>query len=224
VAATKTSRSSSPRSPASRSAPEDPAPPLKSLSALAEAAQRCQACPLFAIATQAVFGEGPASASLVLVGEQPGNEEDLSGHPFVGPAGGILEKALIEAGVDRRRVYVTNAVKHLSWEPRGKRRIHKKPRMSEIKACHPWLGAELSRIRPQVTVCMGTTAVQSLLGAKVTIGGAKGQVFETAYGPVIVTRHPSSVLRMRTSQERRAALDELVSDLKRAAALLKVKS
>jgi DNA polymerase len=204
----------------SRSSPDDPAPPLRSLTALADAAQDCQACPLYANATQAVFGEGPASARIVLVGEQPGNEEDLSGHPFVGPAGAILEKALEEAGIDRRRVYVTNAVKHFSWEPRGKRRIHKKPRMSEIKACHPWLGAELTRVRPAVTVCMGTSAVQSLLGPKVTIGGAKRQVFETAYGPVIVTRHPSSVLRLREKEERRAALDELVADLKRAATIV----
>ena len=204
----------------SRTAPDDPAPPLKSLAALADAAQDCRACPLFANATQAVFGEGPSSAQIVLVGEQPGNEEDLSGHPFVGPAGGVLEKALEEAGIDRRRVYVTNAVKHFSWEPRGKRRIHKKPRVSEIKACHPWLGAELTRVKPAVTVCMGTTAVQSLLGPKVTIGGAKGQVFATTYGPVIVTRHPSSVLRMREKEERRAALDELVADLKRAATFL----
>jgi DNA polymerase len=205
----------------SRVSPDDPAPPLQSLGALADAAQDCRACPLFATATQAVFGEGPASAQLVLVGEQPGNEEDLAGHPFVGPAGGVLEKALEEAGIDRRAVYVTNAVKHFSWEPRGKRRIHKKPRVSEIKACHPWLGAELRHVKPAVTVCMGTTAVQSLLGAKVTIGAAKGQVFETTYGPVIVTRHPSSVLRMREKDERRAALDELVADLQRAAALLR---
>ena len=204
----------------SRTSPEDPAPPLKSIRALADAAQDCRACPLFANATQAVFGEGPASAQIALVGEQPGNEEDLSGHPFVGPAGGVLAQAMTEAGIDRRRVYVTNAVKHFSWEPRGKRRIHKKPRVSEIKACHPWLGAELSRIKPVVTVCMGTTAVQSILGPKVTIGSAKGQVFDTTYGPVIVTRHPSSVLRMREREERRAALDELVEDLRRAAAFL----
>jgi DNA polymerase len=204
----------------SRTSPEDPAPPLKSISALADAAQQCRACPLFANATQAVFGEGPVSARIVLVGEQPGNEEDLSGHPFVGPAGGVLEKALDEAGIDRRTVYVTNAVKHFSWEPRGKRRIHKKPRVSEIKACHPWLAAELTRVKPTVTVCMGVSAVQSLLGPKVTIGSAKGKVFETAHGPVIVTRHPSSVLRLREKEERRAALDELVADLRRAAQFL----
>ena len=203
-----------------RTSPDDPAPPLKSISALADAAQDCRACPLFANATQAVFGEGPVSARIVLVGEQPGNEEDLSGHPFVGPAGGVLDKALEEAGIDRRIVYVTNAVKHFSWEPRGKRRIHKKPRVSEIKACHPWLGAELTRVKPAVTVCMGTSAVQSLLGPRVTIGSAKGRVFESTYGPVIVTRHPSSVIRLREKDERRAALDEIVADLRRAAKFL----
>lgn len=205
----------------SRTNPDDPVPPLRSLRALADAAQNCQACPLFANATQAVFGEGPAAASVVLVGEQPGNEEDLSGQPFVGPAGAVLQKALDEAGIDRRGVYVTNAVKHFSWEPRGKRRIHKKPRVSEIKACHPWLSAELSRIKPAVTVCMGTTAVQSILGPRITIAAAKGQVYETDHGPVIVTRHPSSILRMRDSESRRGAFDELVADLKRAAALVK---
>lgn len=205
----------------SRTNPDDPVPPLRSLRALAAAAQNCQACPLFANATQAVFGEGPAAASVVLVGEQPGNEEDLSGQPFVGPAGAVLQKALDEAGIDRRRVYVTNAVKHFSWEPRGKRRIHKKPRISEIKACQPWLSAELSRIKPAVTVCMGTTAVQSILGPRITIGAAKGQVFQTGHGPVIVTRHPSSILRMRDSASRRGALDELIADLKRAAVLVK---
>ena len=205
----------------SRSSPDDPAPPLKSLEALAAAAQACRACPLFAHATQAVFGEGPKAAKMVLVGEQPGNEEDLSGHPFVGPAGGVLAKALEEAGIERRAVYVTNAVKHFSWEPRGKRRIHKKPRVSEVKACRPWLDAELSGVKPAVTVLMGTTAAQSLLGPKVTIGAAKGQVYETAFGPVVVTRHPSSVLRMREREARRAALDELVADLKHAATFLR---
>jgi DNA polymerase len=160
---------------------------------------------------------------MVLVGEQPGNEEDLSGRPFVGPAGAVLEQALKAAGVDRRTVYVTNAVKHFSWEPRGKRRIHKKPRASEIKACQPWLHAELARIKPGVTVCMGTTAVQSLLGPSVTIGAARGQVFESAYGPVVVTRHPSSVLRVRERAGRHAALAELVEDLQRAAQLTRAR-
>jgi uracil-DNA glycosylase family protein len=195
----------------------DPVPPLRSLRALADAAQTCRACPLFANATQAVSGEGPGTARIVLVGEQPGHEEDLSGRPFVGPAGAVLDKALDEAGIDRDTVYVTNAVKHFSWEPRGKRRIHKKPRTSEIKACHPWLAAELTHIKPAVIVCMGATAVQSLLGPKVTIASARGQVLESPYGRVVATRHPSSVLRLREKEERRTALEELVADLRRAA-------
>jgi uracil-DNA glycosylase len=201
----------------SRSASTDPVPSVRSIDALADAAQRCQACPLFANATQAVFGEGPLRARIVLVGEQPGHEEDLSGHPFVGPAGAVLEQALREAGIERAAVYVTNAVKHFSWEPRGKRRIHKKPRVSEIRACQPWLMAELARIKPEVTVCMGTSAVQALLGPNITIGAARGQVLDSVYGPVVVTRHPSSVLRVRESEGRRAALAELVEDLRRAA-------
>lgn len=205
----------------SRRTAEDPVPRTQSLTALAKAAQSCQACPLFAHATQAVFGEGPGRAPLVLIGEQPGNDEDLSGHPFVGPAGAVLDQALADAGIERDAVYLTNAVKHFSWEPRGKRRIHKKPRMSEVKACHPWLGAELTRVQPAVIVCMGTTAVQSLLGPKTTIASARGRVFDTSYGPVVVTRHPSSVLRMRDREARRAARDELAADLRRAAALVR---
>jgi DNA polymerase len=205
---------------ASRNKPTDPAPSIRSIKGLADAAQDCEACPLYKNATQAVFGEGPGGAQIVLIGEQPGDAEDLAGHPFVGPAGGVLDKALEAAGVDRTLVYVTNAVKHFKWEPRGKRRIHMKPRVSEIKACKPWLDAELTRIKPAVIVCMGTTAVQSLLGPKVTIAKAKGQVFDTAFGPAIVTRHPSSVLRMREQEERRAALQELTDDLKFAAKLL----
>ncbi|HYU81010.1 MAG TPA: UdgX family uracil-DNA binding protein [Vicinamibacterales bacterium] len=205
---------------ASRKKPTDPAPPIRSLSGLAAASQECEACPLYKDATQAVFGEGSAHARVVLVGEQPGDAEDREGHPFVGPAGSVLDRALEEAGINRKDVYVTNAVKHFKWEPRGKRRIHKKPRVSEIKACKPWLEAELTRVKPAVIVCMGTSAVQSLLGPKVTIANAKGQVYETPYGPVVVTRHPSSVLRMREREERRAALQELVEDLKAAAKLL----
>jgi DNA polymerase len=205
---------------ASRTKPTDPAPPTKSLRGLAEAAQECKACPLFKDATQAVFGEGPAAAQIVLIGEQPGDAEDRAGHPFVGPAGGVLDRALADAGVDRKQVYLTNAVKHFKWEPRGKWRIHMKPRVSEIKACKPWLEAELTRLKPAVIVCLGTTAVQSLLGPKITIAKAKGQVFETAFGRVVVTRHPSSVLRMKEKEERHAALQELVDDLKFAAKLL----
>jgi DNA polymerase len=176
---------------------------------------------LYARATQAVFGEGPARATVVLVGEQPGDAEDLAGRPFVGPAGGILEKAIAAAGLERGSVYLTNAVKHFKWEPRGKRRIHMKPRISEIKACRPWLAAELTRIKPAVVVCLGTSAVQSLLGPNITIASAKNKVFESPFGPVVVTRHPSSVLRMKEHDERQQALDELVGDLRRAAALIK---
>jgi uracil-DNA glycosylase family protein len=200
----------------SRTKPSDPAPPTRSLKKLAEAAQSCRACPLFANATQAVFGDGPSRAEIVMVGEQPGDVEDREGEPFVGPAGGVLHQALEEAGIARSRVYVTNAVKHFKWEPRGKRRIHMKPRISEITACKPWLEAELDRIKPRVIVCLGSSAVQSLLGPKVTISSAKDRVFDTPYGPVVVTRHPSSVLRMREKEERRAALSELVRDLRRA--------
>jgi uracil-DNA glycosylase len=205
---------------ASRSKPTDPAPPIPSIEGLAKASQDCHACPLYKDATQAVFGEGPTTAQMVLIGEQPGDAEDLAGHPFVGPAGGVLDKALQQAHVDRRVVYVTNAVKHFKWEPRGKRRIHMKPRVSEIKACRPWLDAELAKIKPAVIVCMGTTAVQSLLGPKITIAKAKGQILQSPFGPVIVTRHPSSVLRMREREERQAALNELADDLKFAATLI----
>ena len=206
---------------ASRNKPTDPAPPIRSIKGLADAAQDCKACPLYKDATQAVFGEGPGTAPIVLIGEQPGDAEDLAGHPFVGPAGGVLDKALEQASIDRSQIYVTNAVKHFKWEPRGKRRIHMKPRVSEIKACRPWLDAELARIKPTVIVCMGTTAVQSLLGPKITIAKAKGQVLQSSFGPVVVTRHPSSVLRMREREERQAALNELADDLKFAASLIK---
>jgi DNA polymerase len=200
----------------SRTAPSDPVPPLRSILELADAAQDCKACPLFANATQAVFGEGPTKATLVLIGEQPGDAEDRAGRPFVGPAGMLLDRALEKAGISRDSVYVTNAVKHFSWEPRGKRRIHKKPRVSEINACRPWLEAELRRVKPSAIVCLGASAVHPLLGPKVTIASAKGQVYETPFGPVFVTRHPSSVLRMTDKAERQAAFDEIVRDLRRA--------
>ncbi len=208
---------------ASRTKPTDPVPPVRSLKGLADAAHDCQACPLYKDATQAVFGEGPTRAAMVLIGEQPGDLEDKTGHPFVGPAGGVLDKALEQAGVDRKDVYVTNAVKHFKWEPRGKWRIHVKPRVSEIKACKPWLEAELARIKPAVIVCMGTSAVQSLLGPTITIAKAKGQVYETAFGPVVVTRHPSSVLRMKERDERQAALQDLTGDLEFAATVMRKK-
>jgi uracil-DNA glycosylase family protein len=212
---------------ASRSAPTEPAPKTRSLAALARAARTCRACPLYARATQTVFGEGPARAAIVLVGEQPGDVEDREGHPFVGPAGAVLDRAIEKAGLHRDRLYLTNAVKHFSWQPaagasgeRGKRRIHKKPRASEVKACRPWLDAELAHLEPRVIVCMGAVAVQSVLGSNAPIGASRGRTFETALGPAIVTRHPSSVLRQLDKASRQAALDELVADLRRAARLI----
>jgi DNA polymerase len=167
-----------------------------------------------------VFGEGPARARVVLIGEQPGDAEDRTGRPFVGPAGALLDRALNEAGLDRGKVYLTNAVKHFKWEPRGRWRIHLKPRVSEIKACKPWLDAELARIKPAVILCMGTSAVQALLGSKITIASGKNQVFASLFGPVLVTRHPSSVLRMKEEGERQAAFAELVGDLRRASGFI----
>lgn len=205
----------------SRSKPTDPVPSARSLRGLSKSVQDCEACPLFANATQAVFGEGPARAKIVLVGEQPGDAEDRTGRPFVGPAGALLDRALADAGLERATVYLTNAVKHFKWEPRGPWRIHMKPRIGEIKACRPWLEAELTRIKPVVIVCLGTTAVHSLLGPKVTIASAKRQVFETPFGLVMVTRHPSSVLRMKEQPERHVAFKELVEGLRAAAALVK---
>jgi uracil-DNA glycosylase len=199
-------------------------PRAASLEAVADSAKTCRACSLYKNATQTVFGEGPARARIVLVGEQPGDAEDLAGHPFVGPAGALLDRALEAAGLDRASLYLTNAVKHFSWKPgpeRGKRRIHKKPRMSEIKACRPWLDEELARIKPAVVVCLGATAVQALLGPRVTIASARNQAIETAHGPVIVTRHPAAVLRAIDREERKRGFDELVADLRRASALTK---
>jgi uracil-DNA glycosylase len=157
-------------------------PRTNSLSVLREAAAVCTACDLFARGTQTVFGEGPVPAPMMLVGEQPGDLEDLSGHPFVGPAGKLLDAALVEAGIDRRQVYVTNVVKHFKWEPRGKRRIHSKPNMPEIRACRPWLDAEIALCRPTIVVCLGATAAQSLLGRSFRILRDRGRIHATDGG------------------------------------------
>ena len=191
------------------------------LRALEEAARSCTGCPLFERATQTVFGAGDESARVLLVGEQPGDAEDQQGQPFVGPAGALLDRALAEAGVARGDAYITNAVKHFSWEPRGKRRIHKKPRLSEIKACQPWLEAEIAAVRPRVIVCLGATAVQAVLGPNVKITEMRGRAVATPRGRVVVARHPSAILRMMSPDERRMAFDELVQDLKLAARLAK---
>jgi DNA polymerase len=171
-----------------------------------------------------VFGEGPRSARVMFVGEQPGDQEDRQGTPFVGPAGALLDKALADAGIPRSQVYVTNAVKHFKWEPRGKRRIHKKPRVSEIKACRPWLEAELKSIKPLVIVCLGATAAQSVMGAPFKLLQSRGRVLASPMadaGHVVATVHPSSVLRAPDSDARREAFEGLVADLKVVAKLLK---
>src|SRR3954470_21717707 len=168
------------------------------LKLLREEAAHCRACPLWKNATQTVFGEGPQHARLVLVGEQPGDKEDLAGKPFVGPAGKIMDRALKEAGIDRKQVYVTNSVKHFKWEPRGKRRIHKKPNSREIAACRPWLEAELRLVRPKLVVCLGATAAQTIFGPTFRVTRDRGKILNSDLVPncqVVATVHPSSLLR-----------------------------
>ena len=188
-------------------------PDTRDLGQLHEAAASCRGCDLYARATQVVFGEGPKRSRIVLVGEQPGDVEDVRGRPFVGPAGGVLDRALASAGLDRKDVYMTNAVKHFSFEERGKRRIHKKPRISEVRACRPWLEAELRAVRPACVVCMGSTAAQSLLGPDVRIMQVHGQVLkDSMWAPaVVITIHPSAVLRADDGEE---LFGMLVEDLK----------
>ena len=196
-------------------------PKTTSLKALSAAAEGCRGCDLYKAATQVVFGAGPKGARVLFVGEQPGDQEDKQGEPFVGPAGALLDKALEDAGIPRSEVYLTNAVKHFKWEPRGKRRIHKKPRAWEIKACRPWLEAELRAIRPLVVVCLGATAAQAVLGSQFKLMQQRGQVQTSALSErVVATIHPSSVLRAPDSEGRKAALEMLVSDLKVVAKLL----
>src|SRR5579871_6603932 len=179
-----------------QSYPPAPVPAHASLAKLREAAKSCRACDLWKRGTQTVFGEGGTGARVLFVGEQPGDKEDLQGRPFVGPAGLILDKALDEAGINRTEVYVTNAVKHFKWEPRGKRRIHKKPNSLEITACRPWLDAEIALTRPQVIVCLGATAAQALLGKDFRVTQRRGELIESDLAPyVMATVHPSSVLR-----------------------------
>jgi DNA polymerase len=169
-----------------------------------------------------VFGAGPKRARVMFVGEQPGDQEDRQGEPFVGPAGALLDKALADAGIPRDDVYVTNAVKHFKWQPRGKRRIHKKPRASEVKACRPWLEAELRAVHPAVVVCLGATAAQSLLGSSFKLMQQRGKIVTSGVaGPVVATIHPSAVLRAPDSEGRRTAYEMLVADLKVAGQMLK---
>jgi DNA polymerase len=190
-------------------------PQRKSLRVLRLAAQSCQGCELYQRATQTVFGEGPATAHIMLVGETPGDREDRAGKPFVGPAGRLLDEALAAAGIDRATAYVTNAVKHFRWEERGKRRLHKKPRWSEVQACKPWLLAEIEAIAPQVIVCLGATAAQSLMGAAFRITKMRGRILDSPLSiPLMATYHPSAILRAPEEAEAQRMRQEFVSDLR----------
>ena len=196
-------------------------PERPTLPRLREAAAGCRACPLWQTGTQTVFGEGRAPAEVMLVGEQPGDQEDKQGRPFVGPAGRVLDEVLELAGVERGGVYLTNAVKHFKWEARGKRRIHAKPTWSEQMACRPWLEAELAAVRPRVLVCLGATAAQSLLGKQFRVTKERGRWLESDLAEyVTATIHPSAVLRQRDSDSRRRELAGLVADLKLVASVL----
>jgi DNA polymerase len=189
-------------------------PQKRNLTALRSAAQGCRGCELWRDATQTVFGEGPRRASLMLVGEQPGDREDREGKPFVGPAGRLLDRALEEAGIDRTLVYTTNAVKHFKWRPRGKRRLHQTPRAGEIAACKPWLESEIEVIGPDALVALGATAAKAVFGSKVRVMRDRGKLLETPYAEVgTVTVHPSSVLRVPEDELRKVARAELIEDL-----------
>ena len=189
-------------------------PPRPTLDSLRAAAAGCRACPLWQRGSQTVFGEGRRRATVMLVGEQPGNDEDLAGRPFVGPAGKLLDRALEEAGIDRRRIYVTNVVKHFKWEPRGKRRIHAKPNAAEIAACRPWLEAELELVKPEVLVCLGATAAQALLGRQFRVSANRGRFVPSPLAPrVLATVHPSSILRAPDDATRHAEMRRFVADL-----------
>lgn len=196
-------------------------PQRRDLKTLRSAASNCHGCPLYEHATQTVFGQGAPHAELILVGEQPGDREDTEGKPFVGPAGLLLNECLIEAGIDREQVYVTNAVKHFKWEPRGKRRIHKKPSAREIAACRPWFDAEVEAVKPKLTVCLGATAAQALLGRAFRVTQNRGKPQEVSgLGTVLATVHPSSILRAPDDQARERERALFVADLREAAAWL----
>ena len=192
---------------------------------LREAAAGCRACDLWKTGTQTVFGEGGPKPRVILVGEQPGDQEDLQGHPFVGPAGRILDKALEEAGIDRTEIYVTNAVKHFKWEPRGKRRIHKKPNTLEITACKPWIESEIEVLHPDVIVCLGATAAQALLGRQFRVTQDRGKWIESPLAPLVMaTVHPSSILRSPDSETRRAEMAHFIADLRPVAEALQART
>jgi DNA polymerase len=185
------------------------------------AAKDCRACDLWRHATQTVFGEGARKAQLMLIGEQPGDAEDLAGRPFVGPAGKLLDRALEDAGIDRASVYVTNVVKHFKWEPRGKRRIHKKPNAREIAACRPWLDTEVALVKPRAIVCLGATAAQALLGRQFKVTAERGAFIASPLAPlVLATVHPSSILRAPDDEARRRELKRFTADLRKVARAL----
>lgn len=195
-------------------------PPSPSLPVLRKAAAHCTACPLHRDATQTVFGEGPARATWMLIGETPGDQEDLEGRPFVGPSGKLLDRCLSEAGLDRSQAYVTNAVKHFKFEMRGKRRLHKRPNAAEMHACYPWLEKEIGVVKPRLLVCLGATAAQAILGRDFKVTQSRGKVMKTEEGPdVIATVHPSSILRAR-GVDREEEIQRMIADLKRAAKAL----
>jgi DNA polymerase len=195
-------------------------PPEPTIERLQEAASGCQACELWQRGTQTVFGEGPGRARVLMVGEQPGDQEDRQGHPFVGPAGRVLDEALEAAGIARNDVYVTNAVKHFRWEARGKRRIHKKPSAEHVDACRPWLEAEIATVRPEVVVCLGATAAQALLGRSFRVSRQRGELVRREDGTVVTaTVHPSSILRMPDTREQE--MEAFVADLRAVAELLR---
>jgi uracil-DNA glycosylase len=190
-------------------------PDSSNLSTVREAAQKCTACHLYKRATQTVFGEGPKKAPIMLVGEQPGDYEDVAGKPFVGPAGKIMDRALEEAGIDRKEVYLTNAVKHFKWEPRGKRRIHQKPNSREVAACRPWLEAELRLVRPKLLVVLGSTAGQAIFGPSFRVTRERGKVLSSKFAPkVVATVHPSSLLRQPDEESRHREYKNFVADLR----------
>lgn len=197
-------------------------PPSATLAAARTAAKDCRACDLWKRGTQTVFGDGPRRARLMLIGEQPGDQEDLAGKPFVGPAGKVLERALEQAGIDRSSVYVTNVVKHFKWEPRGKRRIHKRPNAAEIAACRPWLDTEIRLVKPSAIVCLGATAAQALLGRSFKVTAHRGEPIESPLAPlVLATVHPSSLLRAPDDATRRRETERFIDDLRNVAKKMK---
>lgn len=196
-------------------------PETQSLTTLREAAAGCKACDLWKTGTQTVFGEGAKVSEVMFVGEQPGDQEDLQGRPFVGPAGRVLDDAMVAAGIDRTKAYVTNAVKHFKWEPRGKRRIHQKPNSAELAACRPWFDAELAAVKPRVLVALGSTAAQALLGRQFRVTRERGVPVDSDLAPhVLATVHPSSILRAPDERAREAAYRDFVADLRKVAELL----